>query len=1127
MANFTPMGVEAQIKGLGAFTRGLGKMDKSIQATGKTAAGIGKSFTGLGKSVLGFGAVLGKVAVGGVALFSTAIVGLGGFALKAASDYESAFAGVIKTTDGLVDGMGELTELGQELSKGFRELSKTVPISPEQLAAIGELGGQLGITSDNLLDFSETIAALDVATNLTAEEAALELAKLSNVMGTSQEDISRMAASIVLLGNNTETTERDILNFASRIAGAGKIAGLTEADLFGIGAAMSSVGVEAEAGGTAVQKVLLAMNEAVLGGAESFRDNSAAIDKAGNKLVDLTARLNIANLKQGEFTEKTKASTRAANAARITKLTRQITEQRGELEGLIDSHGQLEEASGQISVFARTAGLDVEKFKEMWETDAGGAFQAFVEGLGAQGDNALGTLKELGLEDQRLIRAFLSLAGAGDTLSEGLKTSSKGWEDNVAHLKEADARYGTFESQVQILKNSLRDIAITVGQPLLKFFADVIKKVRPIINEFGKKLPGAVEVLIGTFKSIFAGADIGEALSAGIGDIGELFGIPPDVIAGFDAFAQKVVEVGRTVISALGTAFTFLQTSVFPVLVQAIQFVIENWDTFKTVLIAIGAVLAGAAIAAAIAGIAAAIASLFSPIGIIIAVVAALAAAWSSNFLGIRDILTEFWENTGRPIFEQVIQWLQVNIPIAIQALATFWTGTLQPALATVWSFIQNSVIPVLSVLWTWLATTVPAALRTLATFWQTVLLPAIRVVWGFIKDNIIPLLGALANVWLAVVKKELELLAGIWQNIVLPALRIVWAFIQDSVIPVLSVLGEAIGSVLGPIIEGFVSQQLGNMVAAFEAIGGAIQVVIGFLNDMATRIGEIQLPEFLQPGSPTPFEMGLRGIGEALTGVVAAALAAFAASAMSAFKRAEQRVTALRKVINNISTVTLPKLMSATQATTQRMVASFTAVVPAVDGLARALADIYRTTLPTLDNVTRQTTTSMASSFRGVIPSVNSLGASIALLTGQVTAFGAAATAAADTMKTGFVEAKSEIGNLITELGNLVTKLNAVTKAANAAAAANAAVGSGDTGGGGGGVGGQRGLDMIVPPGFPRDTFPVRASSKERLIIIPPGQPGAAGGPMSQNVFNLNVSTRATAGATIAEFEIMRALSG
>lgn len=72
-----------------------------------------------------------------------------------------------------------------------------------------------------------------------------------------------MGSTVVALGNNFATTESEIVNFATNIASAGEIAGLTTDQVFAISAAFSSVGIEAEAGGTATQKVLLAINKAV------------------------------------------------------------------------------------------------------------------------------------------------------------------------------------------------------------------------------------------------------------------------------------------------------------------------------------------------------------------------------------------------------------------------------------------------------------------------------------------------------------------------------------------------------------------------------------------------------------------------------------------------------------------------------------------------------------------------------------------------------------------------------------------------------------------------------------------------------------------------------------------------
>ncbi len=60
------------------------------------------------------------------------------------------------------------------------------------------------------------------------------------------------------------------MDFGKRIASAGTIAGLTEPQILAIGGAMASVGVEAEAGGTAVQKVLNAMTKSVAQGGEKL-----------------------------------------------------------------------------------------------------------------------------------------------------------------------------------------------------------------------------------------------------------------------------------------------------------------------------------------------------------------------------------------------------------------------------------------------------------------------------------------------------------------------------------------------------------------------------------------------------------------------------------------------------------------------------------------------------------------------------------------------------------------------------------------------------------------------------------------------------------------------------------------
>lgn len=210
--------------------------------------------------------VMRKSLLAGGAAFATAAI--------SAAKFESAFAGVTKTVDGLRDPMGNLNKDGEALAQQFRNLALEIPVSVNELARIGELGGQLGIPKASLIDFTDTIAKLGVTTNLTAEQGSADLARFVNI--TKQiapagmeagEQISRIGSTVVELGNNFATTEAEVVDFAMRIAGAGAQIGLSQSEILSFGAALSSVGLNAEAGGTAISKLFIDMaNEVATSG---------------------------------------------------------------------------------------------------------------------------------------------------------------------------------------------------------------------------------------------------------------------------------------------------------------------------------------------------------------------------------------------------------------------------------------------------------------------------------------------------------------------------------------------------------------------------------------------------------------------------------------------------------------------------------------------------------------------------------------------------------------------------------------------------------------------------------------------------------------------------------------------
>ena len=409
-------------------------------------------------------ASFGKKATLGVTLpIAAASAGV----FKFAKDYESAFAGVRKTTDA--------TEAEyQKLNKGIRQMSKEMPASAVSIAQVAEAAGQLGIKKEDILKFSKTMVDLGVATNLTATEAATSLARFSNIMGTSANDVDRLGSTIVHLGNNTATTEREIVEMGMRLAGAGKQVGLTEAQVLGLAAAMSSVGIEAEMGGSAMSKLLIKMKLATTQGGKALEE------------------------------------------------------------------------------FASASGVSASKFKQAFEQDASQALLMFLKGLknaSAQGKSAIEILDEMDISEVRLRDTILRAAESNEKFGETLNIANQGWRENTALQKEAQQRYKTTESQLQIAKNKLVDIAITLGTNFLPKVNQVLNVVGNFADTLNNMSPTMQSVVGWT---ALAAASIGP-LTFGVGKAIKAFVLFKSGIGAVSTFVGKVFKKD---ISSIGTQST-------------------------------------------------------------------------------------------------------------------------------------------------------------------------------------------------------------------------------------------------------------------------------------------------------------------------------------------------------------------------------------------------------------------------------------------------------------------------------------------------------------------------------------------------------------------------------------------
>ena len=240
------------------FTSTMKTAEKAIESLHNSANRVTKTATNVGKSVEKIGSTATKA-------LTIPLTTAFGYAGKQFMDFETGLIGVKKTTNMVGQ---ELKGFGNEISK----MSTQIPISSKELLGLSEVAGQLGIHGQkDLLAFTRVMAEMGSATNLAGEEGAAAMAKFANIMGLDVgKNIRNVGDAIVRLGNNYATTENDIIMMSKRLAASGRLVGLTTPNVLGLATAMSSVGINAEAGGSAMSQVLNKLDKAVAEGGEKL-----------------------------------------------------------------------------------------------------------------------------------------------------------------------------------------------------------------------------------------------------------------------------------------------------------------------------------------------------------------------------------------------------------------------------------------------------------------------------------------------------------------------------------------------------------------------------------------------------------------------------------------------------------------------------------------------------------------------------------------------------------------------------------------------------------------------------------------------------------------------------------------
>lgn len=516
---------EYQVKNEG-FTGAVNKVSESMVRQGKVMENAGAALTK--------GVTLPIAA--GVATVTAAAI-----------SWESAFTGVLKTNDEVVDSTGKVVYSYQDLENGLRGLAKELPSSHQEIAATAEAAGQLGIQTDNVVAFTKTMIDLGESTNMSAETAATELARFANITQMSQNDFGRLGSVLVELGNNFATTEGEISAMALRLAGAGSQIGMSEAEIMGFAAALSSVGIEAEVGGSAFSKVMVQMQLATEKGAGAFDELESLANNAGYTLKDVAVAVQ-----DGGKNLKAFAGELGTNSTNLKAM-----------------YKEADKSATSLQNFSQVAGMTNMEFATLFKDDPSKAIMKFVEGLSKaeeQGTSAIKVLDDMDITEVRLRDSLLRAANASGVFEGAIQSGTKAWEQNSALTEEAGKRYETTESKLKMLKNEAMDAAIELGGPFVDALRDALSAGKPLIESLGKMAkafseadPQTQKMILGLLGTAAAAGPVMSIAGKTAGTIGKLGGSFVELSAKM-AKKKAIEEAAEALLTGNVSAGDFLKT---------------------------------------------------------------------------------------------------------------------------------------------------------------------------------------------------------------------------------------------------------------------------------------------------------------------------------------------------------------------------------------------------------------------------------------------------------------------------------------------------------------------------------------------------------------------------------------
>lgn len=544
--------------------RSMGQWQSSMRTVGQQATAAGALLT---------------------SAFTVPLTAIGVGATKAAMDFESSFANVGKTVEGVSDKAGNLTTAGEALALSFRNLAKEIPATTDQLNEIAALGGQMGVPIEQLATFTEHVAALGVAVDgISTEDAAMGLAQIGNISGEGTTKVAEMASALVHLGNNSAATEAQILEFTQRLMGAGASVGMTVPQVMALGTSMANLGINAEAGGTAMSTVI--------------KKISVAVSEGGAKLQEFAT---VAGMSAEAFAEVWRRSPVEAVQAFIVGL------------GTMKERGvDLNLTMGELG----TEGIRVSDTLKRMAGDSEGLGRSLVianEGFAAGNKHLEEAEKKYATTANQLAVLWNRIKDIGITLGQAflplLERAVSVIESMLPAVEMAANAFAALPMPVQAVVVVVGGLLAAIG-PLLVGFGLLVTAITPLLPLFVALVPtiSAVSAAVMGIGSVLLGFISGPVLLVGAAiaglvaiwftwgeDIKRITSQALEAVKGFFAPAiESIVELWVSAKTRIVTTVsemmqsvrqwlvTFWEGSIFQSVARMLQAMLELWVALRT-----------------------------------------------------------------------------------------------------------------------------------------------------------------------------------------------------------------------------------------------------------------------------------------------------------------------------------------------------------------------------------------------------------------------------------------------------------------------------------------------------------------------------------------------------------------